>query len=558
MTSIYPNIHLLSTLINSFPGIAYRCKNDAQLTIEFMSEGSVQLIGYHPSQLIGKPRQFYYNFVYFEDHRWLNDQIQTALEQHQPYSMEYRLISQDDHPKWVWEKGIGIYSHSGELLFIEGFITDISDRRIIELAAKESQRQLDSLINAIPGVFFRTSNHVNLPMVYISEGCEELTGYGSNKFVDQHYCAFNKITHTEDLPDVLAKLKQVRLQPSSYVLEYRIYTKEGEEKWVWEKGHSIFNEQGEFLGIEGFISDISELKRIEDALRISENKYRSIFERSLEGIFQTTPDGHYLIANPALAKIYGYESPEELMQSLTDIEHQLYIIPERRLEFIRLLQENDVVSHFHSQIYRKDGKIIWISENSRAVRNESGELLYYEGTVEDINEYKQAKEELQWKAFYDTLTGLPNRAMFMEHLAAILTSAKQTHQSFALFFLDLDRFKLVNDSLGHLVGDQLLIAIAKRLKHCLRDQDLVARLGGDEFIILLPNVSSLEQATQVADRIKTSFRSPFQLRQNKVFTEISIGILLIDEKIDEALTPEDLLRDADTALYQAKNVSKGS
>ena len=481
----YPNemlseIYQVSTLINSLPGIAYRCKCDAQLTIEFMSEGSIALIGCHPSELIGKSRQIYHQSVFHEDQVLLNEQIQNALNQSQPYDLEYRLITPEGQQKWVWEKGTGIYSSSGELLFIEGFITDISDRHSTELAVKESQRQLDSFMNAIPGIFFRTSHEEGFPMRYISRGCEQLTGYTSNEMINNPLYGFNNITHAQDLPKVLGNLQKVRNTPDSYVLEYRILTKQGQEKWVWEKGHSTFDEQGNFLGVEGFITDISELKRIEEALRISEAKYRSIFENSLDGIFQTTPDGHYLSANLALAQIYGYESPMELMESLTDIEHQLYIVPYRRSEFVRLLQDNDFVSNFQSQIYRKDGKVIWISENARAVRNGQGELLYYEGTVEDITDYKQAKEELQWKAFYDTLTGLPNRAMFMEHLGEILREAKQYHQSFALFFLDLDRFKLVNDSLGHMVGDQLLVAIAERLKNCLRDQDLIARLGGDE------------------------------------------------------------------------------
>lgn len=415
----------LSTLINNLPGMAYRCTSDRLLTIEFVSEGSLELIGYHPAALMGQSLEEYHHWVHHEDRPWLRNQLQTALAEHQPYTMEYRLFDKTGQQKWVWEKGRGIYAPSGELLLIEGFITDIS-----------------------------------------------------------------------------------------------------------------------------------ELKRIEEALRVSEEKYRSIFENSLDGIFQTTPDGHYLSANPALAQIYGYDSPEELMRSLTDIEHQLYLVPERRAEFIRLLQEQDFVANFQSQIYRKDGQIIWISENARAVRNQEGELLYYEGTVEDISEYTHAKEQLKWKAFYDSLTGLPNRAMFMEHLGNLLRS--QEHQRhFALFFLDLDRFKLVNDSLGHLVGDELLVAIAKRLQHCLREDDLVARLGGDEFIILLPDIHSLEQATQVAERIKGSFSSPFQLKQHQVFAGVSIGILLMDQMLDANLTPEDLLRDADTALYQAKNVSKG-
>jgi two-component system, sensor histidine kinase and response regulator len=141
--------------------------------------------------------------------------------------------------------------------------------------------------------------------------------------------------------------------------------------------------------------EVAERKRVEQELRQAEVKYRSIFENAVEGIFQTTPDGHYLSVNPALARIYGYETPEELMTSLTDIGGQLYVHSSRRDEFVRLLHEHNTVSGFESQVYRRDGKVIWITENARAVRDASGVLLYYEGTVEDITEHKQAEDELQ-------------------------------------------------------------------------------------------------------------------------------------------------------------------
>lgn len=130
-------------------------------------------------------------------------------------------------------------------------------------------------------------------------------------------------------------------------------------------------------------------------LEVAEAKYHSIFENAVEGIFQSTPDGHYLTANPALAHIYGYQSPEELMQQLQDIAHQLYVDPKKRLEFIQQMEKQDQVSEFVSQVYRKDGSIVWISENARAVRSETGELLYYEGLIEDITKRKQAEESLR-------------------------------------------------------------------------------------------------------------------------------------------------------------------
>jgi two-component system, sensor histidine kinase and response regulator len=141
--------------------------------------------------------------------------------------------------------------------------------------------------------------------------------------------------------------------------------------------------------------EIAERQRVEHELRQAEAKYRSIFENAVEGIFQTTPDGHYLSVNPALARIYGYETPDALITSLTDIGGQLYVNASRRAEFARLLQEHSTVSGFESQVYRRDGQVIWITETARAVCDASGVLLYYEGTVEDISERKRAEEELQ-------------------------------------------------------------------------------------------------------------------------------------------------------------------
>lgn len=309
--------------------------------------------------------------------------------------------------------------------------------------------------------------------------------------------------------------------------------------------------------------DITERKRAEQALQQAEAKYRSIFENALEGIFQSTADGHYISANLALARLYGYSTPEELMERLIDIEHQLYVDPHRRTEFIRLLQENDAVSDFESQVYRKDRSIIWIAENARAVRDtHTGELLYYEGRVEDITERKLAKEKLHERAFYDSLTGLPNRALFMDRLGQAVERAKRhPDYRFAVLFLDLDRFKVVNDSLGHLVGDQLLIAIARRLEACLRTEDTVARLGGDEFTILLENIQDVRDATTIAQRIQQELMAPFHLDGHEVFTGASIGIVLSREvsrsgSIKDYDRPQDLLRDADTALYRAKSLGR--
>ncbi|MEA5420715.1 EAL domain-containing protein [Spirulina sp. CCNP1310] len=288
--------------------------------------------------------------------------------------------------------------------------------------------------------------------------------------------------------------------------------------------------------------------RSHQAIQQAEAKYHSIFENIGIGIFQTTPDGHYLHANPALATIYGYNSPAELIRVLTNIGDQLYVDPHRRQQFTELLHTNGRVSNFESQVYCRDGGVIWISENTRAVRDSNGTLLYYEGTVEDITARRIAEEKLFHSALHDTLTGLPNRACLLNRLQRAITHPPEAGE-YALLFLDLDRFKVVNDSLGHLIGDELLKAAAQRIQSQLEGQHTVARLGGDEFAIILAPIAGVEAAIAIAQGILTEFERPFQIRQYEIFTAVSIGIAMGQPSYQQ---PEDILRDADLAMYQAK------
>jgi len=258
----------------------------------------------------------------------------------------------------------------------------------------ESQRRHDTLIDSLPGIVFSANNDPNWTMIYLSEGCFNLTGYHSFELVGTQG-GYNAITQPEDLPTVLQSIDAAIANQQPYVVEYRIKTKSGQYKWLWEKGSSVFSDSGQLLGLEGFITDITKLKDSQEGLRQAEAKYRSIFENAIEGIFQTTTDGKYISANPALARIYGYDSPQALVAELVDIDRQLYVEPHRRQEFVRLIQQHGEVSGFESKVYRRDGSIIWISENVRTVKDASGAAIYYEGTVEDISDRKQLSDRLE-------------------------------------------------------------------------------------------------------------------------------------------------------------------
>jgi diguanylate cyclase (GGDEF)-like protein/PAS domain S-box-containing protein len=293
------------------------------------------------------------------------------------------------------------------------------------------------------------------------------------------------------------------------------------------------------------------LRSTRTQLEQAEMDFKELFENAIEGIFRTTPDGRYLRVNPALARMYGFEGPQHMLKELTDISRQLYVDPGQRGRFVQLMEQSDTLADFESQVRRADGTVIWISENVRAVRDGRGKLLFYEGMVINISKRKAAETKLMHAALHDELTGLPNRHLFLDRLAhAAGTASRHPDALYAVLFLDLDRFKLVNDSLGHAVGDALLIEVAERLQGSLRPGDTVARLGGDEFAMLLEELKDPADAHRVAARILYSLDQPVKLGPHELSLAASIGLAFHRPGLN---SPEDLLRDADTAMYRAKS-----
>ena len=301
-----------------------------------------------------------------------------------------------------------------------------------------------------------------------------------------------------------------------------------------------------------YFHDITKRKQTEAALVLAEQKYRTLFENAVVGIFRSTLDGRPLSVNRAMARMHGYDSPEELLEAISDAARQLFVNPSRMVELHEAVVKGETVRNAEVEIYCSDRSRKWISVNLQGERDDAGNVLFVNGTTEDITARKLAEEHVQFLAYFDGLTGLPNRSLMNDRLAQALAVARRRNEKVAVMFLDIDRFKLINDSLGHTVGDLLLKEVAERLKGCTRDQDTVSRIGGDDFVILLTGVAD---ASVVASRIAAALTAKFEVKGHSLSTSCSIGISMFPDHGDDG---ETLIKYADQALYCAKDSGRNA
>ncbi|HZO23927.1 MAG TPA: EAL domain-containing protein [Steroidobacteraceae bacterium] len=422
-------------------------------------------------------------------------------------------------------------------------------------SAPDNARMLKTLLANVDGMVYRRRLDADWTMEFVSNGCLRVIGRQAAELLSEPLLSYSELLLPEDRMWVREAIRCAVEEGRAFDLEYRIVHADGTTRWVWERGTGVADEHGKTVALEGLIQDITKRKHAEHALREAERRYHGLFDNAIEGIFRTTTDGQFLDANPALAHIYGFESPEELMAWVRDISSQLYVEKNRRDEFMHIVKARGSVTGFESQVYRKNGDIIWISENARAVHGEDGGLIGYEGTVEDITERRLYQVRIEHQANYDTLTGLANRSLLQDRLQQALLTAANSDRRIAVAFVDVDRFKFINDSLGHHLGDELLKTVAARLRSCVRDCDTVARLGGDEFVLLINGHGGPDSVRQLMAHMLSVLSQPWLIEQKEFLVSCSIGVALHPEDGEEALT---LLKHADSAMYRAKDSGRNN
>jgi len=431
------------------------------------------------------------------------------------------------------------------------------------LATAIDRKQADSRLHLMERVIAASSNGIVVtdptqpdnPVIYVNPAFEGITGYSGEDVLGKN-CRFLQ-GPDRDQAGVEELRRAIREQRECHVVLHNT-RKDGVDFWNELFVAPVFDRQGYLTHFVGIQNDITERKRAEEALRQSEERLESILN-SLEDIVWSVDaqTRQVLYLNPAAERIYGRPIAEFLQHP--DLWLQIIHSDDRDrvLEAAALLRQvgsNDV----EYRVVRPDGEIRWLRDRGHVVYDANGEPLRVDGISSDITTRKRMEEQLRHDALHDALTGLPNRALFMDRLRQ--SAAKDTRYPdhlFAVLFLDLDRFKMVNDSMGHLVGDQLLVAIARRLQKRLRPSDTLARLGGDEFTILLEDLKSPAEAQHVAGRIHRALRVPFNVCGHEIYINASIGIALSrDEAGERYHQPEHFLRNADAAMYHAKGLGK--
>ncbi|MBD2059502.1 EAL domain-containing protein [Oculatella sp. FACHB-28] len=415
-------------------------------------------------------------------------------------------------------------------------------------ALQENSRLASAIANITTGVVITDPKQPNNPIIFANPGFTAVTGYTQEEVLGSN-CRFLQGKETD--VTTLQQLREAIAQACPHTCVLLNYRKDGTPFWNELSVNPVFDSQGELTYFVGLQTDVSDRKQSEAALRESEERYALAVRGANDGIWDWNLKTSEIYFSPRWKSMLGYLD-EEITNQLDEWFERVH--PED-LDWVKVkiaAHLDGLTPHFENEhrMLHRDGTYRWMLSRGLAVRDAKGKATRIAGSQTDITTHKQAEEQLLHDAFYDALTGLPNRALLTDRLKQVVQMAKRdSSYQFAVLFIDVDRFKVINDSLGHMLGDELLMAIAQRLCDCLRPTDTVARLGGDEFVILLEDINDVNSVTTIADRVQQELTLPFSLNGHEVFTSASIGIALSETGYE---LPEDLLRDADTAMYRAK------
>ncbi len=432
-------------------------------------------------------------------------------------------------------QGVAALGLIGVLLVTEFFGRATAEREGVELELRQSERRFKALVsNAADIIVVADQDGI---MQYVSPAFGRILGRSAEPYRNE---SLGHFMHPDDLERIAREFPPL-LEDPSLVLTTPVRSRDADGRWRHFEA-TITNrlDDPDVHGIVGNLHDITELREAHE-------RFRSAFENAPIGMAMADLEGRIIRANPAMGDIVGRLPADLVDVSVHDLTH-----PDdresSRAEMRHLVSAGSTGYQIEKRYIHCDGHEVWVSVSVSCVQDEQGRPLYLIGQIEDVTERRALRERLAFAAIHDPLTGLPNRELFMDRLEVALRHAARGGHRVAVIFLDLDRFKLINDSLGHDVGDQALRAVAGRLTSVMRASDTLARFGGDEFTVLCDEITDENDAIEVAQRLVVVMGQPLTLESGEVFVSLSVGIALSGEGESGAV----ILRNADIAMYRAK------
>lgn len=505
----------------------------------YVSELYQKITGFTDKELIGDDSL---KNIFPDDRKKVRYQAIKCLkkESFEPY--EYRFIRKDNELRYILETVTSII-HQGERATLGSFM-DITERKVVE----EKYR---TILEKIQEGYFEVDLAGNFTFFndsvcrVLGYSREELTGMNNQQYTPDKesakkvFQAYNYVYQTGN------PLKEVG---------WHVTRKDGTIIYIEGSISLLKDSSGKPIGFRGVTHDVTERKRAEEALRESEEKYRSILENIQEAYFEVDLAGNFIFFNDSLCRITGC-SKEELSganyKRFSDKENMQKVFN----AFHKVYKTGGPTEGFDWLIIRNDGSKRYIEASISLKKDFLGKPVGFKGVIRDITERKRIEQELNHMATHDVLTGLPNRLMFSQLLDHAIQSAHRNNKQLAVFFIDLDRFKIINDSLGHEAGDILLKEMAIRFKQSLRTVDVVGRLGGDEFIILVEDFTDLKQLETLAHKILGTVIQPMTIRGEECRVTASIGISVYPK---DGQDEQSLIKNADIAMYYAKEQGKNN
>jgi len=515
---------------------------DLKGNLTFVNDAECRILGYKREELIGM------NYRQFQDEESAKKSRKMFIDLYKTNKpvqlLEIEVIKKTGERAFHEISARLIKDKEGNVIGFKGISRDVTKRHQMEEQIRQSEEKYRTILETMQESYFEVDLAGNL--TYVNPAMYKGLGFAKEELIGKHYRLFTSEENVKALYKIYNQIYKTG-EPLK-TIDFEFIKKDGTTLFAETSASLIRDAQGKPIGFRGVSRDVTERRKMEEAIRQSEERYRTIIDEVDEWYFEIDLRGNIVFVNDAVVRSVGY--PKE---RLIGLNYKSYLREEQSVEVFKIFRQvyetAKPIKNFPYEFSRPDGKIFFFELSIFPKLSAEGKVVGFRGVGHDVTERKKTEEKLNYIATHDLLTDLPNRMLLMDRLKMAMAQAKRNETRLALIMLDLDNFKSINDSLGHMIGDELLKEIAQRLRARLRQNDTLCRLGGDEFILLLPSIEKAEDALEVAKIVLESFGQPYFCGGRAISATISMGIAIYP---DDAQDIDSLMRNADIAMYYVK------